>query len=128
MKRCHDTLSTEGEDGAFDVLLGKTTLFPPNILSQHGVPGYKVVQKPREYVVMFPRAYHAGFSHGFNCGEAVNFAIGDWFPLGSIATRRYALLNRTPLIPHEELLCKEAMLISSVGDYGDLEWRSVLLC
>ncbi|MFS7899693.1 hypothetical protein Hanom_Chr00s073666g01789901 [Helianthus anomalus] len=99
---------------------------------------------------MFPRAYHAGFSHGsyyflkydlqwlkdsvssycfifigFNCGEAVNFAIGGWFPLGSIATRRYALLNRTPLIPHEELLCKEAMLISSVGDYGDLEWRSV---
>ncbi|KAJ0431794.1 putative transcription factor & chromatin remodeling JUMONJI family [Helianthus annuus] len=121
----HDILSTEGEDGAFDVLLGKTTIFPPNILSQHGVPVYKAVQKPGEYVVTFPRAYHAGFSHGFNCGEAVNFAIGDWFPLGSIATRRYALLNRTPLIPHEELLCKEAMLISSVGDYEDLECRSV---
>ncbi|KAK9052841.1 hypothetical protein SSX86_029471 [Deinandra increscens subsp. villosa] len=120
----HDILSTEGEDGAFDVLLEKTTLFPPNILSQHGVPVYKAVQKPGEYVVTFPRAYHAGFSHGFNCGEAVNFAIGDWFPLGSIATRRYALLNRTPLIPHEELLCKEAMSISSVSDYDDLD-RSV---
>ncbi|KAI7747537.1 hypothetical protein M8C21_016739, partial [Ambrosia artemisiifolia] len=121
----HDILSSDGEDGAFDVLLGKTTLFPPNILSQHGVPVYKAVQKPGEYVVTFPRAYHAGFSHGFNCGEAVNFAIGDWFPLGSIATRRYALLNRTPLIPHEELLCKEAMLISSVGDYEDLDRCSV---
>ncbi|XP_076922003.1 lysine-specific demethylase JMJ13-like [Bidens hawaiensis] len=117
----HDILSTEGEDGAFDVLLGKTTLFPPNILSQNGVPVYKAVQKPGEYVVTFPRSYHAGFSHGFNCGEAVNFAVGDWFPLGSVAARRYALLNRTPLIPHEELLCKEAMLMSSVGDCEDTE-------
>ncbi|KAI3727951.1 hypothetical protein L6452_16575 [Arctium lappa] len=120
----HDILSTEGEDGAFDVLLGKTTLFPPNILSQHGVPVYKAVQKPGEYVVTFPRAYHAGFSHGFNCGEAVNFAIGDWFLLGSIASRRYALLNRTPLLPHEELLCKEAMLLSSATDYEDSDHSS----
>ncbi|KAJ9549610.1 hypothetical protein OSB04_022153 [Centaurea solstitialis] len=112
------------EDGAFDVLLGKTTLFPPNILSQHGVPVYKAVQKPGEYVVTFPRAYHAGFSHGFNCGEAVNFAIGDWFLLGSIASRRYALLNRTPLLPHEELLCKEAMLVASATDYEDSDRSS----
>ncbi|WCJ29082.1 Lysine-specific demethylase JMJ706 [Euphorbia peplus] len=106
-----DILSTDGEDGAFDVLLGKTTLFPPNILLEHGVPVYKAVQKPGEFVITFPRAYHAGFSHGFNCGEAVNFAIGDWFPMGSVASQRYALLNRVPLLPHEELLCKEAMIL-----------------
>ncbi|GAB4834777.1 hypothetical protein Ancab_033045 [Ancistrocladus abbreviatus] len=99
-----DILSTDGEDGAFDVLLGKTTLFPPSILLQHDVPVYKAVQKPGEFVITFPRAYHAGFSH-------VNFAIGDWFPLGMVASRRYALLNRAPLLPHEELLCKEAMLL-----------------
>ncbi|CAK9187295.1 unnamed protein product [Ilex paraguariensis] len=107
----HDILSTDGEDGAFDVLLGKTTLFPPNILLEHGVSVYKAVQNPGEFVITFPRAYHAGFSHGFNCGEAVNFAVGDWFPMGSVASRRYALLNRIPLLPHEELLCKEAMLL-----------------
>ncbi|XP_047307181.1 lysine-specific demethylase JMJ706 [Impatiens glandulifera] len=106
-----EILSSDGEDGAFDVLLGKTTLFPPNILWEHNVPVYKAVQKPGEFVVTFPRAYHAGFSHGFNCGEAVNFAMGDWFPLGSVASRRYALLNRIPLLPHDELLCKEAMLL-----------------
>ncbi|XP_042502738.1 lysine-specific demethylase JMJ706-like isoform X2 [Macadamia integrifolia] len=121
----HDILSTEGEDGAFDVLLGKTTMFPPNILLEQNVPVYKAVQKPGEFVITFPRAYHAGFSHGFNCGEAVNFAIGDWFPLGAVASRRYALLGRIPLLPHEELLCKEAMLLfkcSSVPECKALDY------
>ncbi|CAA0843258.1 Transcription factor jumonji (jmj) family protein / zinc finger (C5HC2 type) family protein [Striga hermonthica] len=116
-----EILSADGEDGAFDVLLGKTTLFPPNVLLEHNVPIYKAVQKPGEYVVTFPRAYHAGFSHGFNCGEAVNFALGDWFPLGSVASRRYAVLNRMPLLPQEELLCKEAMLLHKSPGHKELD-------
>ncbi|KAK3153403.1 hypothetical protein QOZ80_2BG0172050 [Eleusine coracana subsp. coracana] len=107
-----DILVGDGEDAAFDVLLGKTTMFPPNILLDHNVPVYRAVQKPGEFVITFPRSYHAGFSHGFNCGEAVNFAIGDWFPLGALASKRYALLNRTPLLAHEELLCRSAVLLS----------------
>lgn len=59
-----DILSSDSEDGAFDVLLGKTTLFPPNILLENDVPVYKAVQRPGEFIVTFPRAYHAGFSHG----------------------------------------------------------------
>ncbi|XP_042438838.1 lysine-specific demethylase JMJ706-like [Zingiber officinale] len=108
-----DILQGEREDAAFDVLLRKTTMFPPNILLEHNVPVYKAVQKPGEYIITFPRAYHAGFSHGFNCGEAVNFAIGDWFPFGNMASQRYALLNRMPLLPHEELLCREAQFLSN---------------
>ncbi|CAN6486572.1 unnamed protein product [Victoria cruziana] len=107
----NEILSGEGEDEAFDVLLGKTTMFPPSILLEHDVPVYKAVQNPGDFVITFPRSYHAGFSHGFNCGEAVNFAMGDWFPLGTVASQRYALLNRLPLLPHEELLCKESMLL-----------------
>ncbi|XP_052210475.1 lysine-specific demethylase JMJ13 isoform X2 [Diospyros lotus] len=125
----NDILAADGEDGAFDVLLGKTTLFPPNILLEHDVPVYKAVQKPGEFIITFPRAYHAGFSHGFNCGEAVNFAIGDWFPLGSIASRRYALLNRIPLLPHEELLCKEAMSLHTSLELEDPDHSSAeLIC
>ncbi|PON85397.1 JmjC- JMjN-domain containing protein [Trema orientale] len=120
----HDILFTDGEDGAFDVLLGKTTLFPPNILLEHDVPVYKAVQKPGEYIVTFPRAYHAGFNHGFNCGEAVNFAIGDWFPLGAVASQRYALLSRMPLLPYEELLCKEAMLLYTSLELEDFDYSS----
>jgi len=48
---------------------------------------------------------------GFNCGEAVNFAIDEWFPLGAAASRRYALLRMMPSITYEELLCKEAMFV-----------------
>ncbi|CAN6294130.1 unnamed protein product [Urochloa humidicola] len=107
-----DILAGDGEDAAFDVLLGKTTMFPPNVLLDHNVSVYKAVQRPGEFVITFPRSYHAGFSHGFNCGEAVNFAIGDWFPMGSLASKRYALLNRTPLLAHEELLCRSAVLLS----------------
>ncbi|KAL3716678.1 hypothetical protein ACJRO7_008291 [Eucalyptus globulus] len=110
-----------------DILSADATLFPPNILLEHDVPVFKAVQKPGEFVVTFPRAYHAGFSHGFNCGEAVNFALGDWFPLGAIASKRYALLNRIPLLPHEELLCKEAMLLYASGELGDLDYSSAHL-
>ncbi|XP_029116101.1 lysine-specific demethylase JMJ13 isoform X2 [Elaeis guineensis] len=107
----HEILSSNGDGTAFNILLGKTTMFPPNILFEHNVPVYKAVQGPGEFIITFPRAYHAGFSHGFNCGEAVNFAVGDWFPFGFVARRQYALLNRIPLVPYEELLCKEAMLL-----------------
>ena len=44
-----------------------------------GVHVVRAVQNPGDFIVTFPRAYHAGFSHGFNCGEAVNFATGDWW-------------------------------------------------
>ncbi|KAL2339390.1 hypothetical protein Fmac_007330 [Flemingia macrophylla] len=86
-------------------------MFPPSVLLQHGVAVYKAAQKPGEFIITFPRSYHAGFSQGFNCGEAVNFAIGDWFPLGAAASNRYAHLRVRSLIPYEELLCKEAMLV-----------------
>jgi hypothetical protein len=49
---------------------------------------------------------------GFNCGEAVNFAIIDWFPFGAAACKRYEFLNRMALLPHEELLCKETMILA----------------
>ena len=39
--------------------------------------------------------------------------MGDWFPFGAIASCRYAHLNRLPLLPHEELICKEAMPLNS---------------
>ncbi|MBA0810853.1 hypothetical protein Gohar_002809 [Gossypium harknessii] len=85
-----DILSHIGKAGASALLAEKTTMFPPNILLQHNVPVHKAVQMVEEYVITFPRAYHARFSQGFNCGEAVNFAFGDWFPWGAMAGQVYA--------------------------------------
>ncbi|KAJ9185590.1 hypothetical protein P3X46_005202 [Hevea brasiliensis] len=105
----HDILSIGDEDGVFKEIAGKTTMFPPSTLLQHSVPVYKAVQMPGEFVVTFPRAYHAGFSNGFNCGEAVNFALGDWFPFGELASKRYARIGMMAILPCEEILCKEAV-------------------
>lgn len=52
----------------------------------------------------FPKAYHAGFSLGFNCGEAVNFALLDWFSFGKSAVDAYRGM-RMPALCHEEV-CK----------------------
>ncbi|GAV90459.1 JmjC domain-containing protein/JmjN domain-containing protein/zf-C5HC2 domain-containing protein, partial [Cephalotus follicularis] len=109
---CHNILSTDGEDGASEVLTRKTTMFAPNILLQSNVPVCKAVQNPGEFVITFPRAYHAGFNNGFGCGEAVNFAVGNWFPFGAAAGQRYALLRQMSILPYEELLCKEVIRYS----------------
>jgi hypothetical protein len=62
-----ELLLDEAEGAVYDFLIGKTTMFPPNMLSKHGVPVFKAVQKPGEFVITFPRSYHAGFSHGKRC-------------------------------------------------------------
>ncbi len=59
-----EMLSENGVGAAYDLLIGKTTMFPPNLLSKSKVPVYRAVQAPGEFVITFPRAYHAGFSHG----------------------------------------------------------------
>ncbi|KAF2306687.1 hypothetical protein GH714_020443 [Hevea brasiliensis] len=106
----HDILKIGDEDGVFKEIAGKTTMFPPSTLLQHSVPVYKAVQMPGEFVVTFPRAYHAGFSNGFNCGEAVNFALGDWFPFGELASKRYARIGMMAILP-----CEEILYINSLG-------------
>ena len=50
---------------------------------------------------------------GFNCGEAVNFALDKWFPFGASACKLYENLKRQQFFPHEQLLCKEAMLLAN---------------
>jgi hypothetical protein len=75
----------------------------------------RAVQNAGEFVVTFPRAYHSGFSNGFCVGEAVNFAIGDWFPFGVDCCARYRRLRQPPILPHEELVCREAAHL--IGGY-----------
>lgn len=93
---------------ALKQLLAKNTLFSPKLLIEAGIPVYKVEQEPGDFILTFPRAYHSGFSHGFNIGEAVNFALPEWLPIGARSLELYCELTIPHILPHQLLLVKEA--------------------
>ncbi|PHU09898.1 putative lysine-specific demethylase JMJ16 [Capsicum chinense] len=65
--------------------LPEVTQLSPSVLKSEGVPVYRVVQNPGDFVLTFPRAYHAGF----NCAEAVNVAPVDWLAHGQNGIELY---------------------------------------
>ncbi|XP_060184371.1 lysine-specific demethylase JMJ18 isoform X1 [Lycium barbarum] len=87
-----------------DLLHKLVTQLSPSILKSEGVPVYRCVQNPGEFVLTFPRAYHAGFNSGFNCAEAVNVAPVDWLPHGQNAIELYREQGRKTSISHDKLL------------------------
>ncbi|KAL2549164.1 putative lysine-specific demethylase JMJ16 [Forsythia ovata] len=87
-----------------DLLHKLVTQLSPFILRSEGVPVYRCVQNPGEFVLTFPRAYHAGFNCGFNCAEAVNVAPVDWLPHGQNAIELYCEQGRKTSISHDKLL------------------------
>ena len=76
----------------------------PSVLKSEGIPVYRAVQNPGEFVLTFPRAYHSGFNCGFNCAEAVNVAPVDWLPRGLCATELYSEQHRKTSLSHDKLL------------------------
>ncbi|XP_059665739.1 putative lysine-specific demethylase JMJ16 isoform X2 [Cornus florida] len=87
-----------------DLLHKLVTQLSPSILKSEGVPVYRCVQNPGEFVLTFPRAYHSGFNCGFNCAEAVNVAPVDWLPHGQNAIELYSKQGRRTSISHDKLL------------------------
>jgi hypothetical protein len=53
-------------------------------------------------------AVREGFSQGFNIGEAANFATTGWLPFGALCEELYRRLKGDPILPRQELLCREA--------------------
>lgn len=84
------------------------TNLSPSLLRLEGVPIYRCVQNPGEFVLTFPRAYHSGFSCGFNCAEAVNVAPLDWLPYGQNAVELYCEQRQSASISHDKLLLSAA--------------------
>ncbi|KAG8380515.1 hypothetical protein BUALT_Bualt06G0023700 [Buddleja alternifolia] len=89
---------------ALSLLGEKTTVLSPEVIVASGIPCYRLVQNPGEFVVTFPRAYHIGFSHGFNCGEAANFGTPKWLSVAKEAAVRRAAMNYLPMLSHQQLL------------------------
>jgi hypothetical protein len=88
--------------------LDQVTQLSPSVLKSEGVPVYRTVQNPGEFILTLPRAYHSGFNCGFNCAEAVNIAPVDWLPHGQCAVELYREQRRKTSISHDKLLLKTA--------------------
>ncbi|KAI4299978.1 hypothetical protein L6164_033398 [Bauhinia variegata] len=110
------------------------TQLSPTILKSEGVPVYRTVQNPGEFVITFPRAYHAGFNCGFNCAEAVNVAPVDWLVHGQNAVDLYSKQCRKTSLSHDKLLFGSALeTVRSLGEIvllgketaKNLKWKSV---
>lgn len=63
----HELLQDELETMVYDFLIGKMTMFPPILLTRHGVLAFKVVQNLGDFFITFPQSYHVHFSHGKRC-------------------------------------------------------------
>ncbi|XP_057798109.1 putative lysine-specific demethylase JMJ16 isoform X2 [Salvia miltiorrhiza] len=81
----------------------------PSMLIAEGIPVFRCLQNPLEFVVTFPGAYHSEFSCGFNCSEAVCIAPVDWLPHGQNITEIYAGYCLKTSLSHDKLLLGAAM-------------------
>ncbi|PIA36397.1 hypothetical protein AQUCO_03400348v1 [Aquilegia coerulea] len=104
-----------------DLLHKLVTQLSPSILLSEGVPVYRCVQNPREFVLTFPRAYHSGFNCGFNCAEAVNVAPLDWLPHGQNAIELYREQGRKTSVSHDK------MLLGAAREAVRAQWELSLL-
>ncbi|KAK6259948.1 hypothetical protein SCA6_014422 [Theobroma cacao] len=87
---------------------GVITRLSPFVLKSEGVPVYRCIQNPGEFVLVFPEAYHSAFDCGFNFVEAVNFAPLDWLPHGQNAVALYQEQGRKTSISFDKLLIRAA--------------------
>lgn len=103
-------------------------------MKSEGIPIYRCIQNPREFVLVLPGAYHTGFDSGFNCVEVVNFAPLDWLPFGQKAVELYCKQGRKTSLSHDKLLlgvAREAVRaqweISLCGSNtsDNLRWKDV---
>ncbi|KAL2535863.1 putative lysine-specific demethylase JMJ16 [Forsythia ovata] len=90
------------------------TQFSPSTLMSEGIPVYRCVQNPLEFVVIFPGAYHSEFDCGFNSSESVHFAPFDWLPHGQYITELYSEHYRKTSISHDKLLLGAAKVAARV--------------
>ncbi|XP_048232794.1 putative lysine-specific demethylase JMJ16 isoform X2 [Ricinus communis] len=73
-------------------------------LKSEGIPVYRCIQYPGEFILILPGAYYSGFDSGFNCAEAVSFAPIDWLPHGQHVVELYCESRIKTSISHDKLL------------------------
>ncbi|KZV32980.1 hypothetical protein F511_01491 [Dorcoceras hygrometricum] len=106
----------------------------PSMLKSEGIPVYRCVQNPQEFILIFPGAYHTEFDCGFNCSESVCFAPSDWLAHGLNMVEQYNDFCRKSLISYDRLLIGAAIeavtaqwetVASRIDFSGNQLWKSV---
>lgn len=91
-----------------------------SILKAEGIPVYRCVQYPREFVLVFPGAYHSGFDCGFNCSESVSFAPLEWLLHGQNVVELYREQRKKTLLSYDKLL------LGAANEAVRAQWETVL--
>ncbi|KAG8389201.1 hypothetical protein BUALT_Bualt02G0204300 [Buddleja alternifolia] len=104
-----------------ELLRDLVTQLSPAMLKSEGIPVYRCVQNPLEFVLVFPGAFHSEFSCGFNCTESVCFAPFDWLPHGQNIVELYSQYCLKTSISHDRLLLGGAMEAVSA------QWESIAI-
>ncbi|XP_047327133.1 putative lysine-specific demethylase JMJ16 [Impatiens glandulifera] len=94
---------------------------PPSMLKSEGIPVYRCVQNPGEFVFILPGSYHASFDCGFNCSEKAYFAPIDWILHGLNAAEVYHDQRRKTMISFDKLL------MSVASEAVRATWSSLLM-
>lgn len=89
-------------------------------MKSEGIPIFRCIQYPGEFVLVFPGAYHFGFDCGFNISEEAKFAPLDWLPHGQHAVENYQVLGRRTSISHDKLLFEAVQ--EAVRAQWELSW------
>ncbi|KAL2934840.1 hypothetical protein RDABS01_017959 [Bienertia sinuspersici] len=80
----------------------------PGTLKSEGIPVYRCIQRPGEFILFLPGAYHSGFDCGFNCSASVVFAPLEWLPHGLISMELYRENKRKSSISYDKVLLRAA--------------------
>uniref|UniRef100_A0A803LF96 Uncharacterized protein n=1 Tax=Chenopodium quinoa TaxID=63459 RepID=A0A803LF96_CHEQI len=92
----------------------------PKILKSEGIPVYRCIQRPGEFVLFLPGAYHSGFDCGFSCSVSAVFAPLEWLPHGQLSTELYREKRRKTLISYDKVLLRAA------DEALKAQWESLL--
>ncbi|XP_071721603.1 putative lysine-specific demethylase JMJ16 isoform X2 [Rutidosis leptorrhynchoides] len=96
----------------------------PSTLKKEGIPVYRCVQHPKQFVLIFPGVYYSGFDTGFNISEKVNLAPLDWLPHGQLTVQTYSELHRRTSISYDKLLLEAARHVAKSRDFPMRGWNN----
>ncbi|XP_057516761.1 putative lysine-specific demethylase JMJ16 isoform X1 [Amaranthus tricolor] len=94
------------DDKQADLLHTPGRQLSPATIKAEGVPVYRCIQRPGEFVLFLPGAYHSGFDCGFNCAVSSVLAPLDWLPHGQVSLELYREKNRKTYISYDKVLLR----------------------